>query len=157
MDVDETGEGTGTWLRTHGWSLAWCVLVAVATVLLAAATHEPRMRHSNVLNAVFDTRWMIAGSRVLAVTVFAWAMVSIGIRVSRGQWIRTFGPVSSDVREGAEQLVSSQEELEARLLAADTRIASLQQQLREADLRTRPVATMDETRPPDARPGGDPA
>lgn len=157
MDAPGAGEDADPWLRTHGWTLAWAVAVAVATVVVAVSTHEPRMRHSNVLNAVFDSRWMIAGSRVLAATVFAWAMVSIGVRVGRGQWIRTFGPVSSEVREGAEQLVSSQEDLEAQLVAADARIASLREQLREADLRTRQVATMEGTRPHDAPPGGDPA
>ena len=156
MTTDEPDAADRGWLGEHRWALAWGAVVVAATLALVAGTQDPRMRHTNVFNAVFDTRWMIAGSRLLAVTLFAWAMLSIGVRVSRGQWIRTFGPVSSEVRDGAEQLVSSQHTLEDRLEAADARIADLQDQLREADRRTREVATMDETGAADARPGGDP-
>ena len=153
MSSDEGGTGSRGWLAEHRWVLLWCLIVVGLTLALAAGTSDPGMRHTNVLNSVFDTRWMIAGSRLLAVTVFGWAMVSIGVRVSRGQWIRTFGPVSSEVRDGAEQLVSSQRTLEARLVAADAEIAALQDRLREADRRAGPVDTMEGT---DARPGGDP-
>ena len=107
----------------------WLVLVALA-VSVYVVTDEPAIQHSSALNTVFDTRWMIAGARLLAVATMVYVLASIAVRANRGQWVRSAGPVDTDAPTQA--IADDQEDLQEQLRLANGLIADLDEELRQA-------------------------
>jgi hypothetical protein len=126
--------------------------VGVAVLL---GTDEPRMAHTSALNAVFDSRWMVAGARLLALLLLVYTVASLGVRVSRGEWARSVGPVATD----ATGLIESQEDLQEQLDAARATIEDLRLRLKSSDdryldlvARMEPPDVGDEDHPEDGEP-----
>jgi hypothetical protein len=113
--------------RVAGWAGA-AGLVGLAVVLYLTAD-DPRIDHSSVLGATFDTRWMIAGARLLAVASAGYLLASIAVRVHRRQWIRSAGSVVADTP--TQEVVDDQRDLRERLEAAQQVITDLEEQLAE--------------------------
>ncbi len=108
--------------------IAWLVGFVVVAVLVYATTEDPHIRHSSALNTVFDTRWLVAAARLLAIAVIGYLLASIAVRVSRNQWVRSAGSVDTDV-SAARAITDDQRELQQRLHEADTTIEDLRQRL----------------------------
>jgi uncharacterized alpha-E superfamily protein len=135
--VSSTGDnGDRDTPHNRYWLVGGGIAAAILTVFLVCTTAKPHLQHSNAINAVFDASYMVAGSRVLAIAVFGWGLASIGVRIERGQWIRTVGPVTADAQEGAEDLVVNQTALQKLLEGAESRIADLEIRLQESDRRS---------------------
>lgn len=107
------------WVRRHGCGLALAAATVALGVVIFVATKDPRLPHDSVLDVVFDTRWMVAGARLVVVVAGIYLLVSVGVRISRGQWARSAAGVSTDVQEidrGAESLrdaaAGAQEEID---------------------------------------------
>ena len=120
-------------LSRHWWLVAWAATVAVFGLVLVRLTDEPHLEHTSALASIFDSRWMIAGARLLAATALLYVVASVGVRIGRGEWARSIGPVDTD----AERLVSSQEELREQLQAAEATNADLLEQLQKSEARRR--------------------
>lgn len=103
--------------------------VAGLAVALYLTADDPHLDHSSVLGATFDTRWMIAGARLLAVVSAGYLLASIAVRVHRRQWIRSAGSVVADTP--TQEVVDDQRNLSERWEAAQRVIADLQEQLAE--------------------------
>lgn len=120
-------------LSRHWWLVAWATTVVVLGVVLVVVTDDPHLAHTSALASIFDSRWMIAGARLLAATALLYVVASVGVRIGRGEWVRSIGPVDTD----AERLVSSQELLRERLEAAEATNADLLEQLQKSEARRR--------------------
>lgn len=106
-------------VRRNGRGLALGAGIVVIAVLIFAVTGDPQLPHDSVLDVVFDTRWMVAGARLVVAVAGLYVLVSVGVRISRGQWARSAAGVSTDVQEidrGAESLrdaaADAQEEID---------------------------------------------
>lgn len=100
--------------------------VTVVTLALAgwllAVTGSPNLHHSSVLNAVFDTRWMIAVSRLVILVAGGYLIVSAGVRIARGQWAKSAGGLSADIQD----VTDEREVLRQQLSDASDRIVELE-------------------------------
>jgi hypothetical protein len=90
-------------------------------------TGTPHIRHSSAVNAAFDTRWMIAGTRLVVVAAAGYLLASIAVRVHRGQWVRSAASVETDTP--TQDVVDDQEALQERLREAQRVIADLEGQV----------------------------
>lgn len=129
----------------RSWPLAaWLVGFVVAGVLVYLSTGEPHVRHTSALNTVFDARWLMAAARLLAIVVIAYLLASIAIRVTRGQWVRSAGSLSTDAA-AARAITEDQRELQQRLHEADRTIDDLKDNLaRSLEDRRALLARLDE-------------
>lgn len=110
----------------------WVAIVLALAAAMYALTASPAIDHSSALNAAFDARWMIAGTRLLAVAATAYLLASIVVRVHRGQWVRSAGTVEAD-QDSTQNVVDDQEDLQEQLRAAQDVIQDLEGQLAQAD------------------------
>jgi uncharacterized protein YlxW (UPF0749 family) len=117
----------GDWARRNWWLITWSVVAVVLGGGLVLATDEPRIRHTSALDSIFDSRWMIAGGRLLAAVLLVYLVASVGVRIKHGEWVRRAGPVETDTQ----QIVDSQENLQERLEEAEATIRDLSQRLSE--------------------------
>ena len=111
-------------IRQVAWGLGFVLLAA----LMYAVTKPPQLRPTSMLNAVFDTRWMIAGARLLTVVAIAYLLISIAVRVEKRQWVRSAGPVSTDATP-IQAIADSQEDLQLDLREAKRVIDDLTRRL----------------------------
>ena len=95
-----------------------------------AVTEAPEIGHTSALNAAFDARWMIAGTRLLAVVATGYLLASIVVRVHRGQWVRSAGSLEADTP--TQDVVDDQEDLQEQLRVAQATIADLEEQLAQS-------------------------
>ena len=116
------------WPRRNGPLVAWVVGLVVLAGLVYWRTDEPHLRHSSALNAVFDARWLVAGSRLLAAVVLVYLLVSIGVRVHKGQWVRSAGSLDTDATP-AQVIADDREELRHQLVVAKATIDDLTDRL----------------------------
>jgi len=112
-------------VRRNWWLVTWSVVVIGLGGWLVVSTDEPRIRHSSALDSMFDSRWMIAGGRLLAAALLVYVIASVGVRMKHGEWVRRAGPVETDTQ----QIVDSQENLQERLEEAQATILDLSQRL----------------------------
>jgi type VI protein secretion system component VasK len=110
-----------------GWWWAWVGVFVVSAVVMYLLTGTPHIRHSSAINAAFDARWMIAGTRLVVVAAAAYLLASIAVRVRRGQWVRSAASVETDMP--TQDLVDDQEDLQERLREAQRVIADLEGQV----------------------------
>ncbi|QIG42864.1 hypothetical protein G5V58_08855 [Nocardioides anomalus] len=105
--------------------------VAALGVLLFAAvylhTDEPDISHDSAWDAVFDSRVLVAGSRLLVGVVIIYVLISVAVRARRGQWVRGAGPVETDAP--AQRFIDSSDELRRQLREARGTIEQLQERL----------------------------
>lgn len=120
----------GEWPRRNGPLIAWVVGLLVLAVLVYAGTGEPHLRHTSALNAVFDARWLVAGSRLLAAVVLVYLLASIGVRVHRRQWVRSAGSLDTDPSP-AQVMADDRERLQQQLVEARATIDDLSGRLEE--------------------------
>lgn len=113
--------------------------VLVVGALLLVPHEPPRLRHTSVLNALFDSRAVIGGTRLLALAGSVYLVLSIVVRIEQDQWLRNVGPASVAGRE-IEDVADDREALRERLAEADAAIRTLQQQLDAADSALRALA-----------------
>jgi hypothetical protein len=123
--------------RRRAVLVGYGALVLVLGVIVYWRTDEPGLPHTPALNALLDTRWLVASGRLLVAVTIGYLLVSLGVRVRNGQWARSAGPVTTDPPP-AQELADSQRELEARLERAKLTIEDLTQRLdRSLDARER--------------------
>jgi hypothetical protein len=118
----------GGYLKRSAPLLASLTGLVVAAGFVYATTEAPHIRHTSALNTVFDTRWLVAAGRLLAVTVIAYLLASIAVRVTRGQWVRSAGSLTTDVA-ATRAITEDQRELQQRLREADQTIDALKANL----------------------------
>lgn len=110
-------------------------LVAAGTVLLVllavagALTGAPHLRHDSLLDTVFDTRWLIALTRLVALAVGLYLIGSVVALAGHGQWIRRVGPVDAEV---VNAVAADQGQLQTELETARREIVTLRAELAEA-------------------------
>src|SRR4051812_2730370 len=110
-----------------GWWWAWAGGFVVSAVVMYLLTGNPHIRHSSAVNAAFDARWMIAGTRLVLFAAAAYLLASIAVRVRRGQWVRSAASVETDTP--TQDVVDDQEHLQERLRQAQLVIAELEGQV----------------------------
>jgi hypothetical protein len=133
-------------LRKQRWTLAAALAVVVLAWLVYAGTGDPHIRHTSALNAVFDARWMVSGARLLAVVATVYLLASVGVRVRRGQWVRSAGSVVTDT-SAAQALADDREDLQHQLVEAKATIDDLTERLgRSLAAREESLATMGTSR-----------
>lgn len=99
----------------------------------------PGLRHTSVLNALFDSRAVVGGTRVLGLALAVYLLVSVVVRVERDQWLRNVGPADVAGRE-IEDVADDRAALQELLAEAEETIQDLRQQLGEADSAYRALA-----------------
>jgi len=105
-------------------------LVALAVVVFAvggvffATVHSPHLPHTSLWNAVFDSRLLIAGARLVLVVGGLFLLASCVVATARGEWARVFGPVSINKQKAADA-----DDLREQLVVAQDTIKDLQQQI----------------------------
>ena len=105
-------------VRHRGRGIALTAGIVLLGAVILQATGDPRLPHDSVLDVLFDTRWMVAGARLVMVVAGIYLLTSVGVRMSRGQWARSAGGVSTDVQEidrGAESLRDAAAEAQAEI------------------------------------------
>jgi hypothetical protein len=125
------------------------VLAAVAGfVVLLVTTPAPHLRHDSTVDAIFDSRWLVAGARLLIGVAMAYLLASIGVRVWRRQWVRSAGSIDTDA--STVRLADDRAALRRQLAESQKTIDVLRQRLQETlDAGQAAVATM-ETSPVEA-------
>ena len=109
-----------------GWLVA-AVAGAAALAVAYALTGDPSLEHDSAVDAVFDSRLVIAWSRLLVLVLVVYVLVSVAVRVTRGQWVRGAGPVQTDAPTQA--LADDQAELQEQLEDARATIDDLYDRL----------------------------
>jgi hypothetical protein len=133
-------------LRKNGPLVGWLVGLLVLGAVVYAGTDDPRIRHTSALNAVFDARWLVAGARRLALVAVVYLLLSIGVRVQKGQWVRSAGSVDTDASP-AQALADDREDLQHQLVEAKATIDDLTERLgRSLAVREASLATMKTSR-----------
>lgn len=102
-------------LRRWG-SVAAFLAAGFAAVFLLMPQTQPRLRHSSVLDAVFDTRWMIGVGRLVILAGTVYALTSVAVRITRGQWLSKAGPLEAETN--VQDVVDDRERLRVRLAEA---------------------------------------
>jgi hypothetical protein len=133
-------------LRKNGPLVGWLVGLVVLGAVVYAGTDDPRIRHTSALNAVFDARWLVSGARLLALVAVVYLLLSIGVRVQKGQWVRSAGSVDTDASP-AQALADDREGLQHQLVEAKATIDDLTERLgRSLAVREASLATMETSR-----------
>jgi hypothetical protein len=133
-------------LGKRGPLLAWCVGLVALGALLYWQTDDPHLRHSSAVNAVFDARWLVAGTRLLIAVAVGYLLLSVGVRIRNGQWVRSAGPVVTDAGP-AQAIAEDQEDLQQQLSEAKATIDDLTERLdRSLQARQALLGTMGEPR-----------
>lgn len=86
-------------VRRNGRGITLTVAILALGSAIYLATGDPKLPHDSVLDVVFDTRWMVAGARLVVVVAGIYVVVSAAVRIARGQWAKSAGVVSADVQE----------------------------------------------------------
>jgi hypothetical protein len=136
-----------------GWWWAWAGAFVVLAVVMYLLTSTPHIRHSSAINAAFDARWMIAGTRLIVVAAAGYLLASIAVRVRRGQWVRGAASVETDT--STQDVVDDQADLQERLREAQRVIADLEGQVAQFRSMVQEL-TADTVVSPGGSTGGDP-
>ncbi len=125
------------------WVTALGLAAVVGCVVSYVLTDDPGIAHTSASNTLFDSRLLIALARALLVTVLVYLFASICVRVARGQWIRSAGPIEVGPTQ---HLVDDREDLQHRLSDANRTIKDLQGRLARSLMDGQQVVdTLDET------------
>jgi hypothetical protein len=143
--------------RAGTWRLAAGVVGVVAFVLVLLATPAPGLRHTSALNALFDSRWLLAGARLVVAVAMLYLLASIAVRVWHRQWVRSAGSIETDA--SAARVSDDREDLMRQLDASKETIDVLQSRLEDSvAARAELLATLEaRSRRPDAGEGGGPS
>lgn len=108
-----------------------CLGIAGPGAVLIWKTDSPEIAHTSVLNAAFDNSWMIAALRLVAMVAALYVVTSIVARVSRGQWVKQLGPVSTDAP--VQQVADDRRQLQEELAEANQTVDDLTRRVAESD------------------------
>lgn len=117
------------WLQRWGGTAAALVLLIVGGLLLKPR-RPPELAHSSVLNAIFDSPWLIGAVRLVAIAGALYVLASVAARIGRGQWLKRVGPLDADT--SVEAVATDQGRLQQELDRANTTIQDLRSELNEA-------------------------
>ena len=118
----------GAGQEANGALVAWTLGLVLLAAISYGTTPDPEITHSSALNAVFDSRWLVAGARLLLGVTIAYLLLSIGVRIKKRQWVRSAGPVETDA-SAAQDLADDQEDLQQQLKEAKKTIDDLTKRL----------------------------
>lgn len=127
--ISGSGPSVGRWLARAWWLLVLSALGVAVVAWTYWRTGEPRIPHSSALNAAFDSRLLIAGARVLVGAGIGYLLLSIGVRVRRGHWVRNAGPFQADSSRSTQEVADSQQQLLRDAQDARRQIEDLQARL----------------------------
>jgi hypothetical protein len=116
--------------RAGTWRLVAAAVAVVAFVLVLLSTPAPRLRHTSALNALFDSRWLLAGARLVVAVAILYVLASIAVRVWHQQWVRSAGSIETDA--SAARVSDDREELKRQLDASKETIEELQARLQDS-------------------------
>lgn len=119
----------GKWFGKAWWLLLLSVIGIAAVVWTYCHTSDPKIPHTSALNATLDSRLLIAGTRVVMGAGIAYLLLSIGVRIRRGHWIRNAGPFQADSARSTQEVADSQQELVREAEDAKRQIDDLQARL----------------------------
>jgi hypothetical protein len=119
--------------KNPAWLIGWIVALLAGATVMYALTDDPRITHSSALNAVFDTRWMVAATRLVVIVLGLYLVASVAVRVRRGEWAKSVGPIDSQTQEEAQTLSEAQQAVQQRLAAAQETISDLTYRLKVSD------------------------
>lgn len=122
------------WANSHKRAVVVLARTIGLGVWLFATTGEPRIQHSSALSAVFDSRWMIAGVRTIGAVLALYIAVSVAARVQQGQWVKSVGPVATDVQGEMQSVADSQQDLQQKLASAQRTIQRLTARIEATDV-----------------------
>lgn len=135
--------------------MAAAAAAVVAFVLVLLTTPTPRLRHTSTLNALFDSRWMLSGARLVVAAAMVFLLVSIVVRVWRRQWVRSAGTIETDAI--AARVSDDREDLQRELDASKETINQLRARLEESlAARDELLATLESAAPGSAQQEVDP-
>lgn len=118
------------------------VVVLLVGALVLVPDRAPALKHSSVLNALFDSRAVIGGTRLVALVGALYLLLSIVVRIEQDQWLKHVGPADVAGRQ-IEDVADDREELRNQLGDANATIHSLRQQLAAVDAAYRALAAGD--------------
>src|SRR5919112_3735728 len=97
--------------------------------LLLAPASPVGLSPTSVLNVLFDNRWVVGATRLVAAITLWFLLASMVARATQGQWVRRAGTV--DVGEEVVAMSEDQEVLQRRLVSAYETIEHLRHELAE--------------------------
>ena len=97
--------------------------------LLLAPASPVGLTPTSVLNVLFDNRWVVGATRLVAAITLWFLLASMVARATQGQWVRRAGTV--DVGEEVVAMSEDQEVLQRRLVSAYETIEHLRHELAE--------------------------
>jgi hypothetical protein len=128
---------SGGYVKKYGPVVGWTLCLVLLAVLTFWRTDEPHLRHSSALNSIFDARWLIAGARLLIGVTLVYVLLSIGVRIQKGQWVRSAGSLETDAGP-AQAIADSQQDLQQALGVAKATTDDLAMRLdRSLEVRAR--------------------
>lgn len=138
---DGSRPGRAPWSRRRRTALTAAVVGALLVLggVVLVPDEPPGLRHTSVLNVLFDSRAVVGGTRLLALALAVYLLVSVVVRVERDQWLRNVGPADVAGRE-IEDVADDRVALQELLAEAEETIQELRQQLGEADSAYRALA-----------------
>jgi hypothetical protein len=98
--------------------------------LLLAPPSPVGLSPTSVLNVLFDNRWVVGATRLVAAISLWFLLASMVARATQGQWVRRAGTI--DVGDEVAAVSDDQEVLQSRLVSAYDTIERLRHQLAEA-------------------------
>lgn len=101
------------------------VLLIVLGAVALVPRHAPGLRHTSVLNVLFDSRWVVGGTRLVGFAAGLYVVASIVVRVSRDQWLRQVGSADVETSRSVVEVTRDRAELQAALDRAEQTIARL--------------------------------
>jgi hypothetical protein len=101
------------------------------TLTLFLRTPPPRLTHDSALDAIFDYAWMIAAARIFLVVIGIFAVFSVVIRATRGEWASSLGPVSmSPVAKSTQSVLADRDTLRAQVKEQEEEIGNRRAEIR---------------------------
>lgn len=122
------------WIKKHQRAMAVIAGTVALGIYIFATTDEPELGRTSALNAVFDSRYMVAGGRTVGALLALYVAVSVAARVQQGQWVKSVGPVNTDVQEDMQSVADSQEDLQQELTSARKTIQRLTARIEATDV-----------------------
>jgi hypothetical protein len=118
--------------------------------LLLAPPSPVGLSPTSVLNVLFDNRWVVGATRLVAAISLWFLLASMVARATQGQWVRRAGSI--DVGDEVAAVSEDQEVLQRQLVSAYDTIERLRHQLAEA---VALLESMSETGDPDPSRSGE--
>jgi hypothetical protein len=137
-------------LRTALVLAVSAAMLLVGGLLLAPAS-PVGLSPTSVLNVLFDNRWVVGATRLVAAITLWFLLASMVARGTQGQWVRRAGTV--DIGEEVVAMSEDQEVLQRRLVSAYETIEHLRHELAETLVLLESVSDTEDPGPP--RAGGE--